>query len=295
MQVICLGEAMGEISSAADGRFAVGVGGDTFNTAIYLARVGVETAFASMVGTDPFGALIRQTLYDNDVSDALLLESETAATGLYSITNAADGERSFHYWREAAAARGFFRAAPQLAIEALLTADCLYLSGVSLWVLQSDAARLIEVLAEAKSRGVRLFFDSNYRPKLWGGQEARARQLFGDVMGLCNLVLPTYEDEVMLWGDASPTASLDRIAALGATSIVLKQGSEGCLVRDAGHDIAVPVPQPCTPLDTTAAGDSFNAAYIAAILGGAAPHGAALAGHDLAGKVIRTRGAILPR
>ena len=49
------------------------------------------------------------------------------------------------------------------------------------------------------------------------------------------------------------------------------------------------------PVDTTAAGDSFNAGYIAGRIGGASPHEAALAGHRLAGAVIMSPGAVIPR
>ena len=57
----------------------------------------------------------------------------------------------------------------------------------------------------------------------------------------------------------------------------------------------VPIPRKVDALDTTAAGDSFNAGYLAARLKGQAPTAAAVQGHRLASEVIRHRGAIIPR
>jgi 2-dehydro-3-deoxygluconokinase len=49
------------------------------------------------------------------------------------------------------------------------------------------------------------------------------------------------------------------------------------------------------PVDTTAAGDSFNAGYLAARINGAMPRDAAAAGHRLAGAVIMAPGAVIPK
>ncbi len=292
MQVICLGEAMGEIGFAPNGAAAVGVGGDTFNTAVYLARAGVSVGFASTVGTDPFGAMIRQTLRAGGVSDALLRTDPARETGLYSISNDAQGERSFHYWRANSAARASFRSPPEAWRAALIAAPWIYLSGISLYTFAADHDALIDCLTAARARGARLAFDGNYRPRLWADDPAAARARFAQVIGLCDLVLPTFEDEAALWGDATPQESLARITALGPKLVALKLGPQGALLGPKLRH--VPVPEPVAVVDTTAAGDSFNAAFLAAYLGGATPEAAALAGHRLAGQVIGHRGALLP-
>ena len=52
--VVCIGEVMVEMSRGADGRFGFGCGGDTFNMAVYLARAGVEVAYATALGDDRY-------------------------------------------------------------------------------------------------------------------------------------------------------------------------------------------------------------------------------------------------
>lgn len=293
--VVCLGEAMGELSLSGGDTVRLAVGGDTLNTAVYLARQGLPVAYATAVGSDPFGTRIRDVMSENDISDTLLLCHETRTTGLYSITNTPDGERYFHYWRAQSAARDLLADPTADWRTQFIDARVIYLSGISLWVLHGHLERLFDLLSEAKSRGASVVFDGNYRPSLWRGIEDEARTAFARVMSMSDVVLPTYEDEVLLWQDESPQAALARISALGAGVIVLKQGPEGCLVQEGQACRHVPIPAPVDVVDTTAAGDSFNAGFLGAWLKGADLGDAALAGHALAGRVIGYRGALLPR
>ncbi len=119
-----------------------------------------------------------------------------------------------------------------------------------------------------------------------------ARRLYGDLFGLAHLVLASSEDLGLLHGDAGE-ATLLRHAA--DTEIVLKLDRPASRVLHAGAVLDVEAPPVQGVVDTTAAGDSFAAAYLAARLRGAAPADAARAGHALAGAVVRHPGAIIPR
>jgi 2-dehydro-3-deoxygluconokinase len=110
-----------------------------------------------------------------------------------------------------------------------------------------------------------------------------------------DIALPAYDDEAVLWGDPSPEATVERLQAFGIAEIVVKNGPNSALVAGQGSREFIPVPELIVPVDTTAAGDGFNAGYLAARLAGEAPPAAAAAAHRLAGQVIRHRGAIMPR
>ena len=132
-------------------------------------------------------------------------------------------------------------------------------------------------------------------PRGWKGDVARTRTVFTEALKRVDIALPTFEDEAMLWGDANPEATVARLQAFGIGEIVVKNGSQNALVADSkGHEF-VPVPKVVEPIDTTAAGDSFNAAYLAARLNGQGPVPSAALAHGLAAEVIRHRGAIMPR
>jgi 2-dehydro-3-deoxygluconokinase len=86
-----------------------------------------------------------------------------------------------------------------------------------------------------------------------------------------------------------------RLKAFGIAEIVVKNGPNSALIAAAGRSEFIPVPEVVVPVDTTAAGDSFNAGYLAARLSDKAPAEAAAAAHQLAAQVIRHRGALMPR
>lgn len=294
LDVLCLGEAMGEIAFSPAGVPQVAVGGDTFNTAIYLARAGLRVGFASAVGEDPFGDLIQRSLRENDVSDRLLRRVPGAVTGLYAISNDASGERSFSYWRETSAARQCFAAPSQMWMEGLGETSLLYFSGISLFAFQADLDRLFASLSALRAAGLKIAFDGNFRPRLWPGDKARTQEIFRTAIALSDIYLPTYEDEALLWGDRSAANCCARLSEMGPKTIVVKDGANGCLIWAQDQLNTVPVPAQVSVVDTTAAGDSFNAAFLAGLQQGQPATEAALAGHRLAGQVIGYRGAILP-
>jgi 2-dehydro-3-deoxygluconokinase len=296
-RVISIGECMVELARGPDGRFALGFGGDTFNTAVYLARAGVRAAYATLVGDDPYSLGIVELARAEGVATDLITPMPGRNAGLYIIETAASGERTFHYWRDRAPARELFDGAQALAVAAAMKdAQLVYLSGITLSLYGARGLDALEAaLVAAKASGARVAIDGNFRPRGWGGDLGRARATFERFFRLADMALPTFDDEQMLWGDEKPEQTLARLAGWGIAEIALKRGAEGAIVVAAGVATAVPVLKTVTPVDTTAAGDSFNAAYLAARLKGQAPAEAARAGHALAGIVIQHRGAIVPR
>jgi 2-dehydro-3-deoxygluconokinase len=217
--------------------------------------------------------------------------------GLYLIETDAKGERKFYYWRETSPARDLFELPDWAAVaEALLSARLVYFSGVTLSLYSNTGiGRFLAALELARRQGVKVAFDGNFRPRGWKGDVARARTVFAEALKRVDIALPTFDDEATLWGDTNPEATVERLQAFGIGEIVVKNGSSTALVADKNGREHVPVPEVVEPIDTTAAGDSFNAAYLAARLNGESPLAAAGAAHGLAGQVIRHRGAIMPR
>ena len=296
-QAVSVGEVMVELARGPDGRFALGYGGDTFNTAVYLARLGVDTAYATALGEDPYSDGIIARAADEGISTGLVLREPGRAPGLYLIETDKTGERTFHYWRDTSPARELFELPGwERVAEAMVIADLVYFSGITL-SLYSNAGigRLLATLEYARQRGAKIAFDSNYRPRGWKNDEARARAVFAEALTRVDIALPTFEDEARLWGDADPVATVERLRGLGVSEIAVKNGPKAALVDAQGVRAEVPVPKTVKPVDTTAAGDAFNAAYLAARLRGAEPLAAARVAHVLAAEVIRHRGAIIPR
>jgi 2-dehydro-3-deoxygluconokinase len=109
----------------------------------------------------------------------------------------------------------------------------------------------------------------------------------------CTLALPTFSDDQALFGDATPADCAKRIAGYGVKEIVVKDGGNACVVSVDASLFSVAPERVQDIVDTTGAGDSFNAGYLAARMCNQEPLEAAKLGHRVAGRVIRKHGALL--
>lgn len=295
-RIACIGEVMIELIAEGAAAARLGVAGDTFNTAVYLARTlqgrGVEVAYVTALGRDPWSDRIMSALKGHGLNAALVERRAGGAPGLYAIDTDERGERSFTYWRARSAARTMFSPVSALTPSLLDDFDLVVFSGITLAILTPEAREaLLSWTAEFEKAGGRVAYDGNYRPALWE-DPAVARAVAARVWAASNVALPSLDDELALHSDIDEGAVLARLRRSGATSGALKRGAAGPLDLATGRAPAG-LAKPAKVVDTTAAGDSFNAGYLAAHAMGADDETALRAGHELALKVIAARGAII--
>jgi len=296
-RIVSIGEVMIELARGGDGRFGIACGGDTFNTAVYLARAKADVAYATAIGDDSYSDGIVALATAEGVATDLIVREPNRLPGIYVVDSDANRERRFHYWRDSSPARDLFELSEWGRVaEGLLSAKLIYFSGITLSLYTNNGVgRFLAVVEMARQKGVKVAFDSNFRPRGWKGDLPRTRTVFMEALKRVDIALPTFDDEAVLWGDASPDATVSRLQAFGIGEIVVKNGANSALVAVKESRELVPVPEVVHPVDTTAAGDSFNAGYLAARLNGEAPSGAVAHAHRLAAEKIRHRGAIMPR
>ncbi len=296
-RAICIGEAVIELTRGADGAFAMSCGGDTFNTAIYLARAGIDVAFATALGDDPYSDSAVALAAAEGVAANLLLRILGRLPALCLIETGAAAAPAVRGWGEGAPARELFELPDWMRIaESLMTARLIYFSGITLSLYSNNGlGRLFAVLEVARQQGAKVAFDGNFRPRGWRGDLQRTRAVFLQALKRVDIALPAFDDEAVLCGDPSPEATVARLQAFGIGEIVVKNGPNSALVATGAVQEFVPVPEVLVPVDPTAAGDGFNAGYLAARLSGSDPVGAAGAAHRLAGNVISHLGALAPR
>ncbi len=293
--ILSIGEAMVELSAATGGLWKLGIAGDTLNTAWYLRRLlgdDWRVGYFSRVGTGAFSQRMIDFLAAEGIETGFVGRDPEREIGLYAIA-LTDGERSFSYWRDTSAAR---RLADDPAALAAALDGCrvAYVSGITAAILpEAGRATLCAALAAARHRGTLVAFDPNLRPRLWSGEGAM-RAGIEAFAAVSDLVLPSFDDEAQVFGDADAAATIRRYRRLGAGEVVVKNG--GGPMRFAGADAEGTIDdltrEPA--VDTTSAGDSFNAGYLAARLAGAACPAAIRAGHRLSRQVIRHHGALIP-
>ena len=294
--VIALGECMAELSLTGGNAAAIGYAGDTFNTAVYLRRLGLEVAYASAVGqSDPFSAGIMASLAGEGIGQALMVEASGRLPGLYAIQCDAQGDRSFFFWRNEAPARDYLTLVDLEALGvALRTADLIVISAITLAIL-GEAGRgvLLKLASEAARAGVAVALDSNYRPRLWAGPDV-GRAAIEAILPHCRY-LSLSADDVAAFGGRSAEA-MARVWAARGVEVVLRHADHRIEVLSGDSaELFPPEPALAAVVDTTGAGDSFNAGYLATRLrGGSAAEGVA-AGRRLAAVVVQHPGAIIPK
>ncbi|MBC2771647.1 sugar kinase [Rhizobium sp. AQ_MP] len=295
-RIVSIGECMGELSETdMPGTLNMSFAGDTLNTAFYLRHsLGPdwEIDYVSAVGNDGLSDRLLDFLISQGIGTTHVRRLADKTIGLYYIT-LKDGERSFTYWRNDSAAKRL-ASDPAALARALDGADVAYWSGITLAILPNqDRLALIEALSHFAGRGGTVVFDPNLRPRLWDNPDTM-RGWIHRAAAVSDLCLPSFEDEATWFGDSDPAATARRYQAEGARRVIVKNGADDITVAVNNSGLfKFPTPPVERVVDTTAAGDSFNAGYLAAELDGAALADAVAAGAELAGRVIGARGALV--
>ena len=294
-QLLALGECMLELSHADTALWRLGVAGDTLNTAWYARRL-LDTqkwrvAYGTRIGTDQFSQRIADFLTQANLDTTWVQRDPERTAGLYAI-NLEQGERSFTYWRGQSAAK-HFADDPDWLTRAMATADVLYFSGITLAILAPQAQRnLLLSLAHARQSGRTIVFDPNIRPKLWRDREGMCKTIMA-AASVSDWVLPSFDDEQTFFGDTDRQACAQRYLAVGASEVIVKNAGSPMWVASAQGGGEVDCGPRLTPVDSTAAGDAFNAAFLATRLHDGNAVAAAHAGHHLAAQVIGAHGALV--
>ncbi len=289
--LLAIGECMVELADAGGGLLRKGFAGDTFNTAWYARRrlpSRVRVSYLSAVGDDALSAEMLGFMAQAGIDIQFMRKMPGKSPGLYLIS-LSNGERSFSYWRGESAAR-------QLATDranvrkACSAADMIYLSGITLGILPPDEATFL--LDELKLCGKAVAFDPNYRARLWAGR-ADCAALMQRAAEIASLVLTGVDDERDMAGRSDVAAIVQHYQTLGRNTIVAKNGGRGASVFADGVLTNVPAVAGVQVVDSTAAGDSFNGAFLAALMQGDNAVAAAHEGARVAAQVLAARGALV--
>ncbi|MEI9401278.1 sugar kinase [Mesorhizobium argentiipisi] len=291
--IASIGECMLELSGRSGSDWRLGFAGDTFNTLWALHALSPErpATYVTAFGDDPFSRDQIAFFAENGIGVGNSPVIAGARPGLYAIT-LTGAERAFTYWRSDAAARQL-ASDPTALAKSLEDQALVYFSGITLAILDEAARKtLLTAIVAARKAGSLVAFDPNYRPRLWPSRET-AQAAILEALAVADIALPTFPDEQMLFGDATPQATAERLCKLTG-EVVVKNGEQPALIALNGASQVIEAVHVAAPVDTTGAGDSFNGGYLAARLAGLAPAAAARRAHKVAAAVVQVRGALAP-
>ena len=288
LDIICLGEPLLELNQQSDGRYLPGHGGDTSNCAIAAARQGAKVGYVTLLGADSFGDSFMELWQNEGVDVSTVSRMKEAHTGIYFVTHGPDGHQ-FSYFRAGSAASKMTPAT--LPVDYINSAGILHVSGISQAISDSAADAVFSAIDSARAAGVRISYDTNLRPALWPLDRARA--VTHAAMAKCHIALPGLEDAVQLTGLDDPDAIADFYLELGAEIVALTLGAEGTLVATQEERYRVNGRQ-VVPVDATAAGDTFDGAFLAELAAGKSPFDAAYYANAAAALSTQGYGAVEP-
>jgi 2-dehydro-3-deoxygluconokinase len=303
LNIICAGECMLELRQAPrieqkEAQYTSSFAGDVINFAVYLKRLGTcsSVQFLSATGNDALSEEMHRFLSGEDINSELVARSKDHTVGLYMIHTDDLGERTFSYWRSDSAARKMFELADKAVLsKAVDTADYFYFSGITLAILDQPSRDQLFALAEQCRRsGKIIIFDPNYRARLWQSRDQALTQI-ERAYQYCNILLSGREDEQLLWGESSTESTLERLANYNIDEIILTNGPDEVIGCDHGRRFQIQPVNADKVVDTTSAGDAFNAGYIAARHAGYSTEESVVKASGLASLVIGLPGAIIPK
>lgn len=298
--IAIIGECMIELRGKSFDIMYQSYGGDTLNTATYLSRVSpsneIKVSYVSSLGLDKISEEMIKCWESDGIDTSWVVRDERHNPGLYLIQLDEKGERTFLYWRNQSAACYLLSHSDYPKILSCLdSVNMIYLSGISLAILaDNDRVQLINQLKILKALGVEIAFDSNFRPALWENIKI-ARNCYQSLLSIVDIALVTFDDEALLWGDKNEQETIARLSQFNISKIIVKQGPLGATLYEDGMQTFIPTIPVGNVVDTTAAGDSFNAGFLSGYLRGKPLTICCQQGNRLAGVVIQHNGAIIDK
>ena len=301
LDIICAGEGMMEFrdacySNQSDNLYRSSFAGDVLNFSVYLKRLCDDSLvqFLTAIGNDSISQKLHDFLTNERIDTTLVARSKNKTIGLYTVENDETGERSFTYWRSDSAARKMFHLIDEdLLADVVINANYFYFTGITLAIIDQPSREKLFCLADRFIKnGKYVIFDPNYRPHLWHDKED-ARKQIKRAYRSCNILLSSFQDEQILWNTSNSSEVLGKLLEYQIEEIVLTNGSGVILANVNGNQFQVDPVKPDAIIDTTAAGDGFNAGYISSRHAGNSPESSIIKASKQAAQIVAFSGAIV--
>ena len=268
VDIVSLGEPMLEFNALQEGslaevaQYSVGWGGDTSNFAIAASRVGGRVGYLTRLGDDEFGESFMRLWAREGVDTTHVGKDPSAFTGIYFISRK-ETKHFFTYFRKNSAASLM---TPDFLPKAYITgAKLLHVSGISQGISDSACDTVFAAIGMARSAGVLVSYDPNFRPRLWPVERARA--VIHETFRQADLVFPSIEDARMLTG-LSDAEEIARVyLAMGPKVVVMKLGGDGAMLATL-EGVRHFRPFRVQSVDMSGAGDTLDGAFVVGHLSG---------------------------
>lgn len=261
--IVTVGESLGLIHSTRTGGFdslsdaGVSFGGAESNVAVAAARLGAPSTWIGRVGDDAFGRRIVRGVRGEGVNVIATIDPDLP-TALMVKDRPSLGRTRVVYYRTGTAGS---RLAPEdVPHDVVASAAILHITGIALALSERSAQTVIAAARAAKTAGVSVSFDLNYRSKMWSTQAAR--QAFLEVFTFADLVFASDDEAAIAVDRGTPAELAARIASYGPGEVIIKMGERGAYALEGNTVYEQPAFR-VDVADTVGAGDAFVGGYLA--------------------------------
>lgn len=290
--LISIGECMIELFSEepigeAD-TFTRSLAGDSFNICVAAQRLGTSAGYVTRLGDDPFAAYLLNTWNSLGI-DTSRIRTVDGFNAVHFVALMPDGNREFVYYRNGSAPTTL--EPDDLDPDYIGSAKILHCSGIAQAISESARATVLKAAQIAKERGLKVSYDPNYRHQLWRPEDMRSAAT--ELLPYVDYFLPNSSDDApALMGSDDPYRMVEHFREVGAPVVAVTRGEEGAVIGFEDRVVEIPPYSPGGPIDSTAAGDAFNGAFIHGLLNGMSVPESGRLGTITAGLKLRQRGAI---
>lgn len=293
INVCSIGEAMIEISNIKNSFYNQSFAGDTLNFCNYLDKKKLNAFFLSAIGKSEINQSLLDFVKSKNISTKYIKQINQFEVGLYLIKNKDNGEKQFFYWRDESAAKHYFNNIDFLNLyKELKNFDYIYFSGITLSIIHiSKLNNFIKLLKLLKSKKIKIVFDFNIRPSRWNKKNLNI--FLDSVLKFVDICFLSGED-MNYWKNKNNIKSYEQIVRkYKLKHSIFRKNAKFTYVFLNKTRYVFKNKLLKTVVDTSGAGDGFNAAYLSNFIVNNDPVLALKAGSSLGSKIVMKKGAIV--
>ena len=293
INVCSIGEAMIEISNIKNSFYNQSFAGDTLNFCNYLDKKKLNAFFLSAIGKSEINQSLLDFVKSKNISTKYIKQINQFEIGLYLIKNKDNGEKQFFYWRDESAAKQYFNNIDFLNLyKELKNFDYIYFSGITLSIIHiSKLNNFIKLLKLLKRKKIKIVFDFNIRPSRWNKKNLNI--FLDSVLKFVDICFLSGED-MNYWKNKNNIKSYEQIVRkYKLKHSIFRKNAKFTYVFLNKTRYVFKNKLLKTVVDTSGAGDGFNAAYLSNFIVNNDPVLALKAGSSLGSKIVMKKGAIV--
>ena len=293
INVCSIGEAMIEISNIKNSLYNQSFAGDTLNFCNYLDKKKLNAFFLSAIGKSEINQSLLNFVKSKKISTKYIKQINQFELGLYLIKNKDNGEKQFFYWRDESAAKHYFNNIDFLNLyKELKNFDYIYFSGITLSIIHiSKLNNFIRLLKLLKNKKIKIVFDLNIRPSRWNKKNLNI--FLDSVLKFVDICFLSGED-MNYWKNKNNIKSYEQIVRkYKFKHSIFRKNAKFTYVLLDKNKYVFKNKFLKKVVDTSGAGDGFNAAYLSNFIVNNDPVLALKAGSSLGSKIVMKKGAIV--